>query len=64
MRYYKKVDAIKYNLKRYKNMDYSTKSYNDRLADEKRYNRQGCLRFILYFLLMALCIWFIALTQS
>lgn len=37
-------------------MDYSSKSYNDRLREQKEYDRQGCIQFILFFLLMALCI--------
>ena len=33
-------------------MDYSTKSYNDRMKEEAEFNRQGCIQFILLFLLI------------
>lgn len=49
---------------RFKIMDYSSKSYNDRLREQRDFNRQGCLQFILFFLLMAICIAFIIWTQS
>jgi len=43
-------------------MDYSSKSYNDRLREQKEFDRQGCIQFIFFFLLMAvsaaLCIIF------
>jgi hypothetical protein len=45
-------------------MDYSSKSYNDRLREQKEFERQGCIQFILLFLLMAVCIALIAWSQS
>jgi len=37
-------------------MDYSSKSYNDRLREQREYDRQGCIQFLLFLLLMAVCI--------
>jgi hypothetical protein len=35
-------------------MDYSSKSYNDRLREQYRFNRNGCIQFLLFFLMMAI----------
>ena len=45
-------------------MDYSSKSYNDRLREQKEYDRQGCIQFILFAVLMAICIAIVAWSQS
>jgi hypothetical protein len=45
-------------------MDYSSKSYNDRLREQYRFNMNGCLQFILFAILMAICIAIIAWSQS
>ena len=45
-------------------MDYSSKSYNDRLEEQYRFNRNGCLQFILLAILMAICIAIIVWSQS
>ena len=45
-------------------MDYSTKSYNDRLREQEEQDKQGCFQFILFIIFMAICIAIIAWSQS
>ena len=45
-------------------MDYSTKSYNDRLKEKKDFEMHGCIQFILFFIFMAIVIAIIAWSQS
>ena len=44
-------------------MDYSMKSYKQRKYEEKEFNRQGCIQFLWFFILMVICIAFIAVVQ-
>ena len=45
-------------------MDYSMKSFKQKKYEEKEFNRQGCIQFLLFFLIMIACIAIIALTQK
>lgn len=40
------------------------KSYNQMKWEEGEYNRKGCFQFILFFLMMVVCIAIIVLTQK
>lgn len=33
-----------------------TDSYNDELKKQREFDRQGCIQFILFFILMAACV--------
>ena len=36
-------------------MDYSTKTTKDRLREKEDWERKSCLQFILFFILMIIC---------